>query len=231
MIEPTQRLFEDRPADVEGLHVGAAAAADGVIHLAFMHDFSDFAGAAAADLRAVEAIGAALDGSDKPFVVTSVTLLLAILGRLVTEEDVSNSARPRVASEIAAIALVERGVRSAVVRLPPLVHGDGDKHAFVPRLTGFARKSGVSGYVGDGHNRWLAVHRLDAARLFRLALEKGEAGARYHAVAEEGVPFRDSAEAIGRSSACRPPPSRHKTLITSETWPPSSRSTIRRRAR
>jgi nucleoside-diphosphate-sugar epimerase len=184
--------------DLDSLRAGAAAA-DGVIHLAFNNISlsTDFAAACQADLRAVETIGAALEGSDKPFVVTSGTLMLAMLGRLGTEEDVSDPALPRVASENAAIALAERGVRSSVVRLAPSVHGEGDKHGFVSTLIGIARAKGASAYVGDGSNRWPAVHRLDAARLFRLAVEAAPAGARLHAAGEEGVPFREIAEAIG----------------------------------
>lgn len=183
--------------DLDSLHRGATAA-DGVIHLAYNHDFSDYQGAAHTDLRAVETIGAALEGSGKPFVITSGTLLLTMLGRRGTEEDVLDPALPRIASENAAIALAERRVRSSVVRLAPSVHGEGDKHGFVPSLIGIARDKGVSAYIGDGSNCWPAVHRLDAARLFRLAVEAAPAGSRLHGVGEEGVPFRDIAEAIGR---------------------------------
>jgi nucleoside-diphosphate-sugar epimerase len=185
--------------DLDSLRSGAAAA-DGVIHLAFTNisEITDFAAACQADLRAVETIGAALEGSGKPFVVTSGTLMLAMLGRLVTEEDVSDPTVPRVASENAAIALAKRGVRSSVVRLAPSVHGEGDKHGFVPSLIGIARAKGVSAFVGDGSNRWPAVHRLDAAGLFRLAAEAAPAGSRLHGAGEEGVPFREIAEAIGR---------------------------------
>jgi nucleoside-diphosphate-sugar epimerase len=183
--------------DLDSLHDGAAAA-DGVIHLAFMHDFADYAGAAAADLRAVETIGAAFEGSDKPLVITSGTLMLALgaPGRVGTEEDVSDPALPRVASEHAAIALAERGVRSSVVRLAPTVHSSADHHGFVPRLIDIARDKGVSAYIGEGSNRWPAVHTLDAAHLFRLALETAPAGSRLHGAAEEGVPFRDIADVI-----------------------------------
>jgi nucleoside-diphosphate-sugar epimerase len=185
--------------DPGSLHDGAAAA-DGVIHLAFTNisPTTDFAAACQADLRAVDTIGAALEGSGKPVAVTSGTLMLATLGRLATEEDVPDPAVPRVASENTAIALAERGVRSSVVRLAPSVHGEGDKAGFVPSLIGIARAKGVSAFVGDGSNRWPAVHRLDAARLFRLAVEAAPAGSRLHGAAEEGVPFRDIAEAIGR---------------------------------
>lgn len=181
--------------DLDGLR-SAAASADGVIHLAFTHDFGDFAAASAADLRAIETIGAALEGSDKPFVVTSGTALLPP-GRLGTEED-APEVGPRVASENAAVALAERGVRSSVVRLAPSVHGPADHTGFVPLLIGIAREKGVSAIVGDGANRWPAVHELDAARLFRLALESAPAGSRLHGVGDEGIPTRRIAEAIGR---------------------------------
>ena len=184
--------------DLDSLRSGAVAS-DGVIHTAFNNiSTTDFAAAGQADLRAVEAIGAALEGSGKPFVVTSGTLALAMLGRLVTEEDVSDPALPHGASENAAIALAERGVRSSVARLALSVHGEGDKHSIVPSLIGIARAKGVSAFVGDGSNRWPAVHRLDAARLFRLAVEAAPAGSRLHGVGEEGVPFREIAEVIGR---------------------------------
>jgi nucleoside-diphosphate-sugar epimerase len=183
--------------DLEGLR-SAAAASDGVIHLAFNHDFNDFVGSAEKDLRAVEAIGEALVGSGKPLVGTSGTLMVAYVeGRLATEED-TLSAGPRIDSENAVIALGERGVRSSVIRLAPLVHSDLDRHGFTSHIIDCARKAGVSAYVGDGANRWPALHTLDAARLYRLALEKAPAGTRLHGVADEGVPFREIAEVIGR---------------------------------
>src|SRR5262245_7967190 len=181
--------------DLESLRRGAAAA-DGVIHTAFIHDFSNYAAAAETDRRAIETLGAAVAKSDRPLVVTSGTLLLQRQGPLATEEDAPNPSFPRKSDE-AALAVAARGGRVSVVRLPPSVHGDGD-HGFVPALINIARQKGVSAYVGDGSNRWPAVHRLGAARLYRLALEKGSAGARYHGVADEGVPVRDIADVIGR---------------------------------
>jgi nucleoside-diphosphate-sugar epimerase len=184
--------------DLDGLRA-AAAAADGVIHLAFRHDFDDYAGAGETDLRAVKAMGEALVGSDRPFVITSGTLLLAFLapGRLGTEHDTLPSG-PRIDSENAVIALAERGVRSSVIRLSPLVHSTLDHHGFAHRLINIARDTGVSAYIGDGSNRWPGVHTLDAAHLYRLALENAPAGTRLHGVADEGVPFRDIAGVIGR---------------------------------
>jgi nucleoside-diphosphate-sugar epimerase len=181
--------------DLDSLRSGAAVA-DGVIHTAFIHDFSNYGPAAEADRRAIEILGAALAGSDRPFIVTSGTLLVQRRGSLATEEDAHNPNFPRK-SEEAVLGLKARGVRASVLRLPPSVHGNGD-HGFVPRLISIAQEKRVSAYIGDGLNRWPAVHRLDAAHLYRLMLEKSSAGARYHGVADEGVPTREIAEVIGR---------------------------------
>lgn len=179
--------------DLESLRSGAAAA-DAVIHTAFVHDFSKFAESCAIDKRAIETVGDVLAGSERPLIVTSGMATVAE-GRPSTEEDAPSPAFPRT-SETTAEKLLDRGVRASVIRLPQ-VH-DTVKQGLVTYLIALDRQKGVSAYVGDGANRWAAVHLLDAARVYRLALEKQEAGARYHAVAEEGIPVRDIARAIGR---------------------------------
>jgi nucleoside-diphosphate-sugar epimerase len=179
----------------------AAAATDGVVHIAFKAFTSDMTDAAAADLTFIQTIGSALAGTGKPFVTTGVTLMLwmgGITGRPGTEEDVVEGGF-RVDSENATVALAERGVRSSVVRLPPVVHSTLDKAGLTPKLIRIAREKGVAGYVGDGANRWPAVHTWDVARLYRLALESAPAGSRLHAVADDGVPLREIAEAIGHN--------------------------------
>ncbi len=186
--------------DLDSLRAGAAMA-DGVIHLAFRHDIAfsgGFAEASEADRRAIEALGDVLAGVGGPLVIASGILGLAP-ARLATERDVPDpeTAGPRAAGAQAALALAGRGVRSSIVRLSPTVHGEGD-YGFMAALVGIAREKGVAGYIGDGSNRWPAVHRRDAATLFRLALESAPAGAALHGVAEEGIPTRAIAEAIGR---------------------------------
>lgn len=182
---------------------GAAAASDGVIHLAFKHDIAfsgDFRGAAEADRRAVDVFGEVLAGSDRPFVLASGLLGIAP-GRTVTEQDMpavdDSGFSVRQATGLAALDLASRGVRSSVVRLAPTCHGEGDQ-GFMASLIDIARQRGVSGYVGDGANRWPAAHRLDIGRLFRLAVEKAPAGSVLHGAGEEGVAIRDVAEVIGR---------------------------------
>ncbi len=194
--------------DLDILRSGAAAS-DGVIHLAFKHDVAfsgDFQAAADADRRAVEALGESLAGTDRPFLIASGTLGVAP-GRLATEQDRHDSnpdlatrgsgPQARLATAEFVLSLASRGVRSSVVRLPPTNHGDGD-NGFMATLVAIAREKGVSGYIGDGTNRWPAVHRLDSARLFGLALDGAPAGSTLHAVAEEGVPVREIAAVIGR---------------------------------
>ena len=193
--------------DPDGL-AKAAADADGVIHLAFQHEIAfaggNFAAAAAADRSAVEAMGAALADSDRPFVLASGMIGLS-MDRAATEDDGlvpgaqirANPAGLRAATALLALSLRGIGVRSSVLRFPPTVHGDGD-HGFVATFVEIARQRGVSAYVGDGANRWPAVHRSDAASLARLAVEAAPAGSVLHAVGDEGVPFRAIAETLGR---------------------------------
>ncbi|MCS0603133.1 SDR family oxidoreductase [Streptomyces sp. LP11] len=186
-----------------GLLRDTAAGSDGVIHLAFKHDIAftgDFQGAVEADRRAVDTFGDALAGSDRPFVIASGFAGFPA-GRTVTERDRpaadGSPVSVRATTAEAVLALAARGVRSSVVRLSPTCHGEGD-NGFMASLVAIARDKGVSGYLGDGANRWPAVHRLDAARLFQLAVEQAPAGSVLHGVAEEGVPMREVAEVIGR---------------------------------
>lgn len=178
--------------DVDGLRK-AAEDSEGVIHTAHNHDFANVGRdvAAAQDVAAIEAMGQALSGSGRPLIITSATAAP-------TEDDDGDPDYPRYPSEQAALVMASQNVRAMIVRLPPTVHGAGDKTGFVRQLFAIAQDKGVSAWIGDGQNRWPSVHRLDAAHLFRLALENGGAGSRYHAVDEEGVPTKDIAEAIGR---------------------------------
>jgi nucleoside-diphosphate-sugar epimerase len=202
------QVFRGSLDDLENLRA-AASASDGVIHLAFKHDLAftgDFLGAATADRRAVETFAQALEGSDRPLVLASGTLGVAP-GKVVTELDghlddpslagYGEGPLARRATAEFVLSLASRGVRTSVMRLPPTNHGDGD-NGFMATLVNIARDKGVSGYIGDGSNRWPAVHRLDSARLFALAVENSPAGSTLHAVADEGVPIRDIAEVIGR---------------------------------
>jgi nucleoside-diphosphate-sugar epimerase len=182
--------------DLDSLRAGAAAS-DGVVHLGYSHDFSRMEAAAQTDLAAINAIGAELEGTGRPFVIASGVLGL-VSGRVATERDVPDRGiHPRIAGVQAAMSFTTRGVRSSSVRFAPTVHGPGD-HGFVATLVGIAREKGVSGYIDDGSNRWPAVHRLDAANLVRRAVDEAPAGAALHATAEEGVPTRAIADAIGR---------------------------------
>ncbi|MGV3553484.1 SDR family oxidoreductase [Rhizobium sp.] len=185
--------------DLDSLRAGAEKS-DGVIHCAFNHDFSRFQASCAHDGLVIAALASGLEGSTRPLVITSGIGVLPQGAGLLTEDvraATGLSAHPRTATEHAADAAAAQGVKVSIIRLPPSTHGRGD-HGFVPLLIGVARDKGLSAYSGEGLNRWPAVHRLDAARLYRLALEKGAAHARYHAVAEEGIPFRDIATSIGR---------------------------------
>jgi nucleoside-diphosphate-sugar epimerase len=184
--------------DLDGLR-RAAAESDGVIHLAFNHDFSKFVANCEDDRRVIAALGSALDGSDRPLIVTSGTLIAHnASGGPATEEDaaLNSEAHPRAASEEAAASAAAKGVNVSVVRLPQ-VH-DTARQGLITWAIAIAREKGVCPYVGDGHNRWPAAHVLDTARLYRLALERAERGAKYHAVAEEGVSFREIAEVLGK---------------------------------
>jgi nucleoside-diphosphate-sugar epimerase len=185
-------------SDLDGLRA-AAESCDGVIHLAFNHDFSRYQAAVREEHDAIAAFGAALQDSGRPLVTVSGTLDVAGIGRLATENDMpdAGSASPRYANTRLALSFADRGVRVSVVRLAPLVH-DATKCGFAQLLIGAARTAGSSGYLGDGENRWPAVHRLDAARLFRLAVEDAAPGSVLHGVGDEGVPIRAIAEAIGK---------------------------------
>ena len=184
--------------DLESLRAGAEDS-DGVVHLAFKHDFSDYEGSGRTERAAIEAFGDVLKGTDRPFLFASGIAMLAP-GRVATERDVSpfqGPQAPRGGAEQLAFEYAGNGVRSVALRFPPTVHGEGD-HGFVAQLVRVARERGAAGYVGDGANRWPAVHRLDAARAVAAALEKAPAGFAVHPVGEEGVPAREIAEAIGR---------------------------------
>jgi nucleoside-diphosphate-sugar epimerase len=183
--------------DLDALRTGAASS-DGVIHLAFIHDFANFEASVTADRRAIETMGAALEGSGKPLVIASGSA--AVPGEVATEraeQSALGAVAGRAANAKATLDLAARGVRSSVVGLPRTVHGTGD-YGFIAMMVAIARDKGVSGFVGDGSNRWPAVHVLDAAHLFRLAVENAPAGTRLHAVGDEGVPIRDIAGVIGR---------------------------------
>lgn len=188
------RVLNGSLDDLDSLKQGASAA-DGIIHTAFIHDFSQYTKAAETDKAAIEAMGEVLKGTSKPIVITGGIIGLPKTGGFITEADAA-PAFPR-ASEAAAMALAAANVNASIIRLPPSVHDKGDK-GFIPFIISQARTKGVSAYVGDGNNRWPAVHRLDAAHLFRLALEKGAKGSRYNAVGDEGIPIRVIADVIGR---------------------------------
>ncbi len=181
--------------DFESLKSGAATS-DAVIHLGFVHDFTRFEEMCKLDGKVIETIGEALQGTGKPFLITSGTALFSKDG-LTIETDRSVNPHPRIATENAADAVSEKGVKVAVIRLSPSVHGKGDVIGFVPTLIRIAKEKGKSAVINDGHNFWPAVHKLDAARLYRLALEKPfESGTRYHAVGEQGIPFKNIATFI-----------------------------------
>jgi nucleoside-diphosphate-sugar epimerase len=197
LVAAGAKAYRGQLEDLDGLRK-AADESDGVIHTGFSHDFSKFKENCELDRRVIATLGSALGTADRPLIITSAIGVLPP-GATVTEETrpLSPSPNPRAASEEAARALMERGARVSIVRLPPSVHGDGD-HGFVPILIKIAREKQASAFIGTGANRWPAVHRLDAARVYKLALYEAARGAYYHAVAEEGVPYREIAEVIGR---------------------------------
>lgn len=197
LLEAGAAVHRGHLEDLDSLRRGAAEV-DGVIHAGFIHDFTRFQEVCEIDKKAIEVLGKVLAGSDRPLIVTAGTAMVSI-GKVATEDIIPsfNPAWPR-ASEQAADATCALGARTAVVRLSPSVHGEGDMQGFVPILVNIAREKGFSAYIGDGLNRWSAVHRLDAVHLFRLALENAEPGARYHGAAEEAVTLKSIAEAIGR---------------------------------
>jgi nucleoside-diphosphate-sugar epimerase len=184
--------------DLDGL-AKMATDSDGVVHLAFKHDqmrAGDFGGAVAAELAVIQALGDALAGTGKPLVIASGTLAVANLGRPGTEDD-KPAPGGRTDAEIAVVGLVERGIRSSVVRIPPITHSTLDRHGFARVLIDIAKRTGIAGYPGDGTNRWPAGHTLDVGHLFRLALEDAPAGTRWHAAGDEGIPVREIAQSIG----------------------------------
>ncbi|QXV65701.1 SDR family oxidoreductase [Mucilaginibacter sp. 21P] len=185
--------------DIESVKAGAAAA-DAVIHCGFVHDFSNFKASCELDRRVIETIASVLEGSNRPFIITSGTALLSGNGLATEDKQPSFTAEqfPRVATEDAARAAAKKGIKVSIVRLSPSVHGEGDHHGFVPMLVRLAKEKGISAYVDGGTNRWTGVHRLDAARLYVLALEKAADDVNYHASSEEGVQLKDIAEVIGR---------------------------------
>jgi len=184
--------------DLDGL-AKMAADSDGVVHLAFKHDqmrSGDFGGAVAAELAVIQALGDALAGTGKPLVIASGTLAVANLGRPGTEDD-KPAPGGRTDAEVAVVGLAERGIRSSVVRIPPITHSTLDRHGFARVLIDIAKRTGIAGYPGDGTNRWPAGHTLDVGHLFRLALEDAPAGTRWHAAGDEGIPVREIAQSIG----------------------------------
>ncbi len=197
LIEAGAAVHHGDLENLESLRSGTTQS-DGVIHAGFIHDFTRFAEVCAVDKLAIETMGNLLVGSNRPLIVTSGTALVSP-GKLATEDIIPpfNPAWPR-ASERAADEVAAQGVHAAAIRLSPSVHGEGDYHGFIPILIRTAREKGVSAYIGEGNNRWNAVHRLDAAHLYRLALENATPGAHYHGSAEESITVREIAEAIGR---------------------------------